>query len=192
MKIIAGKEKNRIPFLYDSKQHYIPPYLETEGIDEDGEYMDNAFHVNMDIFNNLAELIGGEIDSKELGYFSFAVSIFDGWLSRENYSEAMKEIQTKRHEEVSAKRVDFLTMFYEGAVMYNNKTTVSFESKQDYITKISKAIYEEREMVLLNADFGLVINITYDYTDILHFKDKKYINKISKGVSENGLSMFDY
>ncbi|CAA6806087.1 MAG: Unknown protein [uncultured Sulfurovum sp.] len=145
------------------------------------------------MFINIDKLLENETDPRKLGYFSYAVSIFDGWLSRETYTASVELIRRTKHQDTNNKRINLLSMFYEkDIILYKDGRKFPFKSKEDYLNQITQAINTEHELTLLSPNYCAIIQITYDYTDILHFTKKKYIDLIKKNVAKEGLHIFTY
>lgn len=132
-------------------------------------------------------------------YYVRCISVFDRWLSDEEYDELMiyyqRKFNSKENKEKYYQYEQLFIKFY--LYLFNNtkvyarfdRLFISFDSQEEYLSHVLLSIRERLFLKIILPEYHAIIDGGHDLTDILKVK-KDYtegLEVISKIVKDHGL-----
>jgi len=152
--------------------------------------------------NFFPEIDFEKVNFSSLGYYSFSVSIFDHWLSENEFVECNTLCFS------SAKKNGFLADYLEGenkflsfykylthssVLSYQGNNILSFEKYNDNLEEIIiNSLREKSLMDLFFLEMDLRVIGGYDRTDLFLLRDRSKLDGLKKIVNAHGLFVLEH
>ena len=145
------------------------------------------------LFPGLAEGLIDYTNFKLHGYASFAISVFDHWLSNDEATALIPSFEGPLHNSRNRQRFSCLRPLADEAflIQLNESNLIgfyTFESEQEKDELITKAIYEEELITLCIPNRSTILAIGHDYTDYIYYNsDIAQVSSIQSACKDRGL-----
>jgi hypothetical protein len=139
---------------------------------------------------NIDDLVEYETDSDKFGYYSYVVSCFDNWLSRNE----IDIIKTVPKTDVNSNRAKFINLLSKNLFLYKDYDNIySFDSLKEQNIFIQNVLKLESNEIIISTEKQLIVDFGGDsFSDIIFFKNFSDLNIIKKVASECNLKIFKY
>lgn len=132
------------------------------------------------------------VDDEEVGLERLFISVFDGWLSEDDYVQKIEKASAEEIERINSHRLNFFKEFFSHCVIFDVKSNKFIEDLDidSLMGKCSSSLNDSEDFLIFDYVNNLVVNTSFDYTDICYFTSYSNVDFVIKVASENQLFTF--
>ena len=132
------------------------------------------------------------LDEEDVELGKLYISIFDGWLSEEDYIAKVEKASKDEIIKINTARLNFFKQFIDDCVIYDAKLNkfLSFASHDSFINKCTDSLDDSEDFLIFDYKHNVVLNTSYDFTDICYFTEDSDLAFVRSIASKSGLFSF--
>jgi len=144
----------------------------------------------INLFPDIDDIFEHELDPNTIGYESYGISVYDGWLSESEYNKSVIR-DRKRITEINKVRTEFIMSFYPSIYLCSHDDEIyEFENKNELFEFIKHDLNEGMEISFLSVHYNAIIEVSCELTEIIHFYKSTRIDDIKLKAQNLELNVF--